>query len=91
METRFVTLLRFDSPDQAFAMREALVNAGIDARVVDASSDMTETRLSEEAKPALPMQGGDVLLRVPERQAKEAGEVLAEGADDAMGSNPSVQ
>ncbi len=91
METQFTTLVRYDSPGQAFAVQEILISAGIDARVVDASSDMTDTRLSQEARPALPMQGGDILLQVPEQQAKEAGDVLAERADDMMGQNPSTQ
>lgn len=91
MATQFTTLVRYDSPEQAFAVQEVLTGAGIDARVVDASSDMTESRLSQEARPALPMQGGDTLLQVPEQQAKEAGDVLAERADDMMGQNPSTQ
>ncbi|GMV91502.1 MAG: hypothetical protein AMXMBFR82_12800 [Candidatus Hydrogenedentota bacterium] len=91
MESQFITRIRYDTSDHAFVVQKVLTGSGIDARVVDASSNMTETRLSLEARPPLPMQGGDILLQVPDHQAKEAGEVLAERADDMMGQNPSTQ
>lgn len=81
MYKRYCTLVRYDSADEAFAVRHMLENAGIEAHVIDASSDLMETRLSREA-PAQRMQGG-VLLQVPNIQVEEAGEILAERAESA--------
>jgi len=81
MNTRYCTLVRYDSADEAFVVRHMLENAGIEAHVVDASSDLMETRLGREASTP-PMQGG-VLLQVPKMQIEEAGEILAERAESA--------
>lgn len=79
MNNRYCTLVRYDSADEAFVVRHMLENAGIEAHVIDASSDLMETRLGREAS-AQPMPGG-VLLQVPKIQVEEAGEVLAERAE----------
>lgn len=85
MPERFVTLARYQHQEQALYHKERLENAGIDAIVV---SD----REGEPPEPhSLPLAGGPVLLQVPERDAKAAGEVFVEDADDAMGQNPQAR
>lgn len=78
MSERLVTLLRYEDPDQALYFQERLESEGI--RVV-----ITDERLGEgEPDQALPGSGGNVLLQVPETQAKEAADILEQAVDNEL-------
>ncbi|MCC6145164.1 MAG: hypothetical protein IT368_15260 [Candidatus Hydrogenedentes bacterium] len=70
MAERMVTLLRYQDPDQAIFYTELLENAGIPVEIVD-QREMDEDEVPEA--PALPGEGGRVLLQVPESRAEERG------------------
>lgn len=76
MRERLVTLLRYEDPDQASYYQERLEAEGIRVVVTDARR--------EEGEPdqALPSTGGDVLLQVPETQAKEAADIIEQAVDN---------
>lgn len=94
MQERMVTLMRYQDIDQAMYHQEMLENAGISTTIVDNSKtdefDAIPTLVDDLEQAALPALGGPVQLQVPESQAKMAGEVLAEGYDEAMDGNPAT-
>jgi len=88
MPERMVTLLWFDSFEQAEYYKEQLEDAGIDAAVVDDRED------SDELETEFPAQiTGLVRLMVTERNAMQAGQVLEEKIDKLMGESgsPSIE
>jgi len=88
MPERMVTLLWFDSFEQAEYYKEQLEDAGIDAAVVDDRED------SDELETEFPAQiTGLVRLMVAERNAMQAGQVLEEKIDKLMGESgsPSIE
>jgi len=88
MPERMVTLLWFDSFEQAEYYKEQLEDAGIDAAVVDDRED------SDELETEFPTQiTGLVRLMVAERDAMQAGQVLEEKIDKLMGESgsPSIE
>ena len=88
MPERMVTLLWFDSFEQAEYYKEQLEDAGIEAAVIDDRED------SDELETEFPQQiTGLVRLLVAERDAMQAGQVLEEKIDKLMGENgsPSIE
>jgi len=88
MPERMVTLLWFDSFEQAEYYKEQLEGAGIDAAVVDDRED------SDELETEFPAQiTGLVRLMVAETDAMQAGQILEEKIDEMMGENgsPSIE
>lgn len=88
MAERMVTLLWFDSFEQAEYYREQLEDGGIECAVID---DREE---SDELETEFPAQvTGLVRLVVAERDAEAAGQVLEERIDEMMGESgsPSIQ
>ena len=78
MAERLVTMLRYEHPDQALVFQEFLENEGIKAIITDARPD------DGPPEEALPGPGNNVLLQVPESEAKRAGEILQEEFDHEM-------
>ncbi len=88
MPERMVTLLWFDSFEQAEYYKEQLEDAGILAAVVDDRED------SDELETEFPQQiTGLVRLMVAEHDAVAAGQVLEERIDEMMGESgsPSIE
>lgn len=72
--SRLVTIMRYETAEQAEFHRELLENAGIPVTIKDDTPDQSELNQSGP----LPGLGGRVALMVPEEYGKQAGEVLEE-------------